>query len=389
MRKYFFQAVTEEGKQISGFVSAPNKDEAHDKLRASHLSILTLEEPKGDELEVHKGISFEFSGINAQHKKIRGTIESENRYSAYKKLVLDYKIDLDYVVETALAPPQKSAEKAKGISKEMKIRLDIERKKREKEDEKKHKKVDTGKQLDIAVEENESERQFMMEKIDEMLMDVIPLLEENAEYIDSHKKREIEERINLLLRLKNSNAVSHLKSLTKRLLEQIGDDGLFISENIPPELEEELARRKARFKSMGGKFNKVISKGLMDIQVKLLQVDTKAIKENIIDIKIITQVVNIFYLSFVWVFLFTTLFLLWTFFQESLGFAEYKTEYFIYSPLMWYVWGFCGIMFLFFGVFRFTDLIQTWKEKLQLLGAIILALIVYTIQFPVIFYWVI
>ncbi len=388
MRKYFFQAVTPEGKQISGFVDAINLDEARDKLKQSNLSVLTLEEPKGDEMIEHKGIVFEFSGINSQKKKIRGTIESSNRYAAFRKLSLDYKVDLDYVVEQALPPAQKMVEKTKGIDKDMTIRLDLEKKKIEKDNEKKHKKPDSARALDVAVEENERERKFMSEQIDEVLMDVIPLLEENAEYIDSHKKREIEERINLLLRLKTSNSVSHLKSLTKRLLAQISDDSLFISENIPEELEEELARRRERFQTMGGKFSKTISKGLTDIHVQFLKIDSKALKENLEDIKIVTQVVNVFCLSFVWIFLFTSLFLFWTFVQNYFGVSAFKTEYFIYSPLMWYVLGFCTIMSVFFGLFQFTEIIKTWQDKIKSAGWLFLCLLIYTVQFPVIFYWV-
>lgn len=392
MRKYFFQAVTKEGKQISGFVSSPSLDEAREKLKAGGLSILTLEEPKEDNTgKLVVGLkSFEFEATNKDHKKIRGTIEAEDRYASYKKLSLEYALEVDYIVDMSLPPSKKEAEKARGVDKSMVDRLQIEIKIAEKKEKKKKggKKDLNNNEIQDAVEANEKERQFMMEKIDAVLSEVIPLLEENAEYIDSAKKRQIEERINLLMRLKHSNSVAHLKSLTKRILEQITTDEIFLQDtNIPPDLQEEIERRKNNFQSVGRKFDKAISKGLIDIQVQLARIDTKSIKETVSEIRLVEQLINIFYLMFVCLFIYCMGFLIFNLARGLLDVAVDQSEFYLNSNLIWYFGGFSFIWIISFYFFRFSPDINTWRDRTMVLGGTALALFLYTVQFPVIFYW--
>ena len=388
MRKFFFQAVTPEGKQISGFVNEASIEDARKKLKSGGLSILTLEEPQNDIPVQNSGLKvFEFEAINAQKNKFRGTIEGADLYSTYKKLTVSYELEVKYVIDTALPPSQKEAQKAAGIDKEMKDRLKIEIKM---EDKKKKKKKHAPPKHEVAkaVESNEKERKFIMEKIDSILSEVVPLLEENSEYIDTHKKREIEERINLLLRLKHSNSTEHLKSLTKRLLTQISSDEIFLQgSNIPEELKEEIERRKRRFQSIGSRFDKAISKGLIDIQVQFAKIDTTRIQDTVKEIRIIEQFINIFYLCFSFLFVFNFSFLGWAYFQKNTEISSDKFNYFFHSPLLWYIWGFSLIMLLSFYFFRFQAIPKTWTYKLQVVGSTLAALFIYTIQFPFIFTW--
>ncbi len=396
MRKYFFQAVTQEGKQISGFVSAPSLDEARDKLKAGGLSILTLEEPKEDLTgKLVAGLkSFEFEATNSARKKIRGTIEAEDRYAAYKKLRLEYELEVDYIADMTLPPSKKEAEKAKGIEQDLVERLKIEVKIAEKKESKKKKgkkkkEENTTDEIQEAVEANEKERQFMMEKIDAVLSEVIPLLEENAEYIDTNKKRQIEERINLLMRLKHSNSVAHLKSLTKRILDQITNDEIFLQDsNIPPDLQEEIDRRKTAFQSVGRKFDKAISKGLVDLQVQLAKIDTQGLKDTVTEIRLIEQLINIFYLTFSCLFLYFVGFLIFNLGRGLMEISVSQSNFYLTSPLIWYAWGFSLILIVSFYFFRFSPQVKNWRDKIIVLASTALALFLYTVQFPVIFYWV-
>ena len=260
--------------------------------------------------------------------------------------------------------------------------------KQEKKKNKGKKKHEEGDEIKQAVESNEKERQFMMENIDAVLSEIIPLLEENAEYIDSAKKRQIEERINLLMRLKHSNSVSHLKSLTKRILEQISSDEIFLQDSsIPPDLQEEIERRKSSFQTVGRKFDKAISKGLIDIQVQLAKIDTKGIKETVSEIRFIEQVINIFYLTFVCLFLYCVGFLIFNLSRGLFDVDIDQSEFYLNSTLIWYFGGFSFIWIISFYFFRFSPDVKTWRERIIVLCSTAFALFLYTVQFPVIFYW--
>lgn len=389
MRKYFFQAVTAEGKQISGYVSAPSIDAARDKLKAGGLSILTLEQPSDEGQELAQGMHvFEFEAQNPQHKTVKGTIEATELYEAYKKLRREYKLDVAYLVDSASAPTVKLQIREEGLPRELEDRLQIEIKIEEKKEKKKkgsHESQEN--EVQEAVDANEEERQFMVEKIDAVLAEIVPLLEENSEYIDAHKKREIEERINLVMRLKHSNSVAHLRSLTKRLLEQISSDEIFLKDaNIPPELQEEMNRRRSQFQAIGTSFDKAISKGLIDLQVQLAKIDTGAIAETVKDLKPFEKVTNVFYLVFGFLMGLCTVFFVFMYGLNFFGVQEAQTSFFLHSPLLWYIWGLGVLMSISFGFLRFYPK-QEWYENLVVVVSTVVAIVVFTVQFPIVFYW--
>ena len=388
MRKYFFQAVTAEGKQISGYVSAPSIDEARDKLKAGGLSILTLEQPTEESQVLAQGMHvFEFEALNEQHKAVKGTIEATELYEAFKKLRLEYKLEVEYLADSAAAPTVKQQVREDGLPKELEDRLQIEVKMAEKKEKKKNKHDSSENEVQEAVDANEAERQFMVEKIDAVLAEIVPLLEENAEYIDAHKKREIEERINLVMRLKHSNSVAHLRSLTKRLLEQISSDEIFLKDaNIPAELQEEMNRRRNQFQDIGTSFDKAISKGLVDLQVQLAKIDTGAIADTVKDLRPIEKATNVFYLVFGFLMLLCTVFFVFVYALYFFEIQLEQTSFFLQSPLLWYVWGLGVVMSISFYFLRFYPK-QEWYENLVVVSSTVAAIVVYTVQFPILFYW--
>lgn len=392
MRKYYFQAVTPEGKQISGYVTAASIDGARDQLKSGGLSILTLEEPKEFEPRGSGLTVFEFEAVNDLHKTIRGTIEAADDYGAYRKLRVEYNLDVLYLVNKALPPSEKENVRAAGIDREMESKLTIELKMAARKEKKKHKKKDAKaeeqKEMDAIIEANEKQRVFIVEKIDSVLGEVVPLLEENSEYINPHKRREIEERIDLLLRLKHSNSIEHLKSLTKRLLKQISEDEIFLQDaNVPEDVKAEIARRRGQFQEVGSKFDKVINKGLVDLQVTLSSIDTTELRSVVAEIKIVRRLLDTVYLSFGALAGFCFVFLIGQAVLLLLGIGD-NAAFYLSSPLLWYVFGFCLVVLGSYAGF-YHQLIERWKwaDVLCKIGLTGLALLVYTVQFPVFFFW--
>ncbi len=387
MHKYFFQAVTAEGKQISGYVSAESIKVAREKLSAGGLSILTLEEPTEEIDTMVQGMRvYQFEATNKLKKKVQGTIEAVELYEAFKKLRLEYKLDVNYLVDSASAPTVKEKIRTEGLPSELEDRLQVELKIQKKK-EKKKKHSDQSNEVQEAVDANEEERRFIVEKIDAVLSEVVPLLEENAEFIDGHKKREIEERISLLMRLKHSNSVAHLRSLTQRLLEQISSDEIFLKDaNIPSELKEEMERRRSQFQAIGTNFDKAISKGLIDLQVKLSKLDAGVLRDSVKDLKPFEKLTNVFYLFFTCLGALCSVFLLFVYALYFFEIQVDQTLFFLQSPLLWYVWGLGMLMMLSFYFVRFYPK-KEWFEGLVVLGCTIIGVLVYTVQFPILFYW--
>jgi len=389
MHKYFFQAVTAEGKQISGYVSAESIDQARDKLSAGGLSILTLEEPTensgNDTMEQGMRV-YQFEALNKAKKKVQGTIEAIELYEAFKKLRGEYKLDVVYLVDSASAPSVKEKIRTEGLPPELEERMQVELKILKKKEKKKQKGANPD-EVQEAVDANEEERQFIVEKIDAVLNEVVPLLEENAEFIDGHKKREIEERISLLMRLKHSNSVAHLRSLTQRLLEQISSDEIFLKDaNIPSELQEEMNRRRSQFQAIGANFDKAISKGQIDLQVKLSKLDAGAFADSVKDFKPFEKITNVFYLLFCFLAALCSVFLLFIYALYFFDIQAEQTLFFLTSPLIWYVWGLGVLMMISFYFLRFYPK-QEWFENLVVVGGTLVGFIVYTVQFPIVFYW--
>ncbi len=390
MTKFYFQAVTTEGKQISGHIEAENLEAARGKLGESKLSILTLEEKTDQFSTTKEGFSvFQFEGLNDQHKTVKGTIEAIDRYAAYKKLRVSYKLEVFYLVEKNLDAAQKAQLQKQGIEKELedKLIMELRLEERKNSKKKKRKKSDTNAELKKAVESNEKERQFIVDKIDGVLAEVVPLLEENSEYIDPNKKREIETRIDLLVRLKHSNSVDHLKSLTKKLLTQISEDEIFLQDaNIPEELKEEINRRKNQFQAIGGKFDKLVGRGMLNIEDALAQIDVNEFAWFIRHGRIIEKITTLFYSFILWLGLLISVLLLFYIAQYIFDSESITKSLWAGSPVLWYFWGLCALIGTSFYFVRLNPR-KSWWDNLSVGASYTVLAIVYTVQFPVLFFW--
>ncbi|MCK5461030.1 hypothetical protein KAI58_03530 [Candidatus Gracilibacteria bacterium] len=388
MQKFYFQAVTAEGKQISGYVSAENENEAHKKLRESNMSVLTLEEKKDSDNKKNVDI-FDFEGINEVEKTVKGTIEASDIYSAFKKLKMEYKINLLYLIPSNVDPKEKEFLKEEGIDEELEKALQLEILQAKKNIGKKHKKVVSREsEIKQVLQSRKKEISFMQEKIDSILGEFIPLLHENEDYIDPAKKREIEERIDLLSRLKHSNSIEHLKNLTKNLLKQMESDEIFLKgSNLPDEVKVEIARRRAKFIDLGQSFEKVISKGLLDLQLKIAGFDSEILKKKMSEIHLIEKIGMVSYLTIVFLFFLCLIFWIWMFLQYILNFNMEKTLFYFESALFWYVTGFSAVASVFFS-FVFAAKKMKLIEKCSYIVVGFVLLFIYTLEFPVIFHWV-
>lgn len=389
MQKFYFQAVTAEGKQISGYITAESEAGARGKLKASNLSVLTLEKRAVDVTKKQGVVVFEFEGTNTQKKLVKGTIEAADAYEAFKKLKSGYRFELNYLVMASLAESEKAAKKQEGIDPEWESKLEVERKVEAKLAQKNNKKraaSDEG-ELESVLKEHEEEIEFMRQRIDEVLSQVIPLLEENTDYIDPLQKREIEERLDLLSRLKHSNSVDHLRNLTKKILDQVSSDAMFLQDaNLSPEMKAEIERRRQKFQSVNEKFDRVITKGLVDIQKAFEGVSVQGIKDTVVSFHAFERLKAALFFYFASLSVISFLFWGGIMAQSIMGLNGVSVDFYLSSPLLWYVTGFAV---LWAGIFYWWKRQQTDNIKRALipLGVGIVLWFIYTIQFPVLFFW--
>jgi hypothetical protein len=386
MKKFYFQAVTEEGKQISGYISANTQEEAHDKMKESKLSILTLEERA---ISIHKeGVSvFTFEALNTQKKTVKGTIESVDMYSAYKKLKYNYKFEILFLAPDGISDEEKEKLRKIGIDPAFEKRLNAELKIALRKEKKSKKITIKEDEIDEVLKYHQEEIGFIRDNIDEVLQEVVPLLEENIDYIDPIKYREIEEKIDLLLRLKHSNSVDHLKNLTQRLLDELVSDQMFLHDaSLPVEMQEEIERRRAQFLGVNDKFSKAILTGILDLQNKFADLSVEDIKEKIASLRILNKFRGLILSTFFSLFIICVVFWLFVSFEYFQEINVDRALFYFSSPLLWFLTGLAGLCSLWFFVLGFKKL-SSVKNQLIILGLGCLGVLIFFIQFPVFFFW--
>ncbi len=165
MKKFRFQVIDKNGKTLAGSVSGNNEIEVRAKLQKRGFVVLVIQESKeGDGRDSGK-VSFEFLAVNPEGKEIKGTIEKEDYYEAYKKLRSDYKFDVKYLVQSNLPESQKNILKTTGIKPSV-----IERYNEEVENSpKKKEEVDGAMTMEQAVHTREKEMQFLRLEISKII----------------------------------------------------------------------------------------------------------------------------------------------------------------------------------------------------------------------------
>jgi len=218
MPKFRYIIVNKENRQLSGVVDAPDVDTAQNDLKELGFSIVSIEQTKINTKEKETGITFEFSGIDKQKRNILGTIVSEDRYSAFKRLITEYDLDVRYIVQADLKDKEKF--KKAGI-------------------------IDLMKQYQKEVEENtrmfhkeklkkidrtfDKKKALVMRQVDFVLKKVSKAIDTFANDLNPQNKQEIKDYVNKILRLKNTTNLDYLKNTCQDLLKYLQRAEIFIS----------------------------------------------------------------------------------------------------------------------------------------------------------------
>jgi hypothetical protein len=110
--KFTYTALGSDTLEKTGKIEASSAEDAKQKLNQMGLSVLTLEESSaGNSSEK----TFSFFGIDTDFQEAEGDIEAEDIVSAYKRLVEEYELDVQWIVDNSLPPAVKESRKKKSV----------------------------------------------------------------------------------------------------------------------------------------------------------------------------------------------------------------------------------------------------------------------------------
>ncbi len=388
MQKFFFQAVTVDGKQISGTMEGTDEVAVREKLANAKMAVLDVVvfDPV-----VHQNANqmvFDFVGTNLEGKPVTGTIESENLYEAYKKLRLEYNLDLSSLVDSTLSEAEKDSARALGISLEMEEQLKNENKHIKRELSNKDRLRNENQALITnALKSKEEESKIIQEEITNLITEVNSLLQKNKAFIDPVKRREIESQLDLLSRIKYSNAVDHLKNLSEKLFKTLLADDLFLEKSEIHESEQ--ANYDLAISDVHGYAKEVkqnINRKFREIQLQIAGLSPDEIKKKLGSWGIGKIIRTTIYFSFVFFLILALIIFVAGFIASLLGWGMIY-EVLMPSYLFWYFVGLSFLIVLFFGI----DLEIEWKSSLhEVLFKILvfgLIFILYSLNSQVLFLW--
>ncbi len=382
--RYQFVAVSSDGKKMSGTIWAVTEAEARQKISERGLALFSINEFSADKAAVTEGFQqFEFEGTEASGKPVHGTIEATDSYEAYAKLRKDYDFDLKNVIDLSATPEERLAYQKQGIPAEWLERFKIENGKDVKEEV-----VKKEKEEPLLSEQDRAELLFYQEEIGRVTKDVMELLKENEEYMDVVARREILDRINLLSRLRRSNAIEHLRELTKKLLKQLGDDKIFIeAEGLSEEKQAELLVRKNQFGVFSQQLEKKVVAGLASVSVGFASIDKEKVKAQIIQSDPFLQIVRVFYIAMVSLLGLMVVFWVVNIVRLFINFSQGSIWYSFSSLMLWIL---TGVALIFsFGLFPILYYWKTlsYKRKYFFIGISIIAVIFFLWFSPMLFWW--
>ncbi|MBT6831827.1 hypothetical protein HOA64_02090 [bacterium] len=390
--RFYFQAVNPEGQKISGSFFAESLEDARDRLRKQGMAILSLEvySAAHDENTGGNFQKFEFEGEDSNKKIVRGKIEAVDKFAAYKKLREEYQFDLKALFPENISESEKQAQREQGIPADFVEKFQEEAKKQGSSFFGNKKKTDkkTKKEKAVLSKKEQEQLLFLQDKIGDLISEVSRLLTDHRDILDSENRREIEERLNLLSRLRRSNALDHLKSLTKKVIEELEDDTLFLNQkNLTADQSAEIEEQKDAFRLSSGALGTKFRNGLASVTIDFSAIDPNLFLDKFKKVDPVGTLGEVFYWAVVSVFgLFTVFWMvnsvqLWNSAQVS------KILFYVHSPVLWWLTGLSALLSILFFPAVFSIGKMTWKKRLIFFCVALLAVGVFIFEAPALFSW--
>jgi hypothetical protein len=213
-----YTVANKEDRKLVGSIEAPDEKTARTELNSLGFSILELKETSPDEIEVTerkktkltpgtKHSKFVFESINPQGQVIVGTISANDEFSAFKRLTLEYELTVTSVWSEEASEEEIREAKSAGVY-QLQQTLTAE---------KEGKKV-----KEAQVSQGQRKKEILTRtKIEQILKQVNEILIEYEKDITPAQRKEIDKRIDKLLRIKHSTNFDYIIQTAEDLLTHI------------------------------------------------------------------------------------------------------------------------------------------------------------------------
>lgn len=217
MANFRYVVVTGENKQLQGTIGAPDEKSARSELNELGFSVISIEEigeeaPSGEaQIPV-----WEFSAIDKNNKQVAGTIQAEDRYSAYVRLITEYEFDVESIVDKNLPEDQKEKVRKQGV-------YDLAEQYSEQVTEQVKETAD-----EKDLKEFERKQEILQRQINFVLDKVKEMLDKYESDMQPEVKAKIRNKVEKILRIKNSTNLDYVRKSTEELLKLLQKEELFL-----------------------------------------------------------------------------------------------------------------------------------------------------------------
>ena len=217
--KFNYTALSGDNQKLTGVLESESLEAAKSDLHKMGLSIIVISEISEDEyqklstskseMEKPEGAqTFIFEGVDSNGKDINGTIDSFDDYSAYKRLLAEYKFKVRALY------PENASEAEKEKSKSFVAEWDERMK-------------DEGIEAATPFKSGSKDFDDTFEKIDKKIVDETDqfiintkkIITERSNLFSAPFLREIEKTLGELERIRTSNNIKHISQICNRLYE--------------------------------------------------------------------------------------------------------------------------------------------------------------------------
>jgi hypothetical protein len=219
MPKYKYLAINQENKQLEGTIGSPDEQSARKELNQLGFSVISIREVPDESTPAEAQLPvFEFAATDKNGRHVIGTIQSQDRYGAYKRLISEYAFQVEYVIDDKLDEATKQTERLNGA-------FDLQDMLAE---EQMISKKETGeekdlKEFNLKQDVLKSQINFVMNKVKEML----DLYEKDMKI---ETKQKIRHYIDKLMRIRTSTNLDYIRKTAEELLAFLQQEELFMND---------------------------------------------------------------------------------------------------------------------------------------------------------------
>ncbi len=259
MPKFSYTVLNNDNKQLTGTINAQNEGVARHELNALGFSVISINQASKKDDNVLQALNketkniskYEFSGIDKNNKKVTGTIQGQDIYLVYKRLIEEYQFNISAIYSFNLSTDEKEKAHQQGIDKLA-----------DRYQEEQFSKENLLRQKESSEQELKEKQAALKQQIDFVLQKINTILDTYQNELNPQTKAKIKYYIEKILRIRNSTNLNYVRHTAEEMLDYIQKAELFLHEELRSKEKTELV---VEAKSMMMDLHNVNTKGQKDL----------------------------------------------------------------------------------------------------------------------------